>query len=77
MGGEKNPLRNMKGRSWCELLMQRCVVVALFPPKLPTECGKYTWLYDVGKSLQERRPASKSWIWILLLRKTNSGECPP
>lgn len=36
--------------------MQCCVAVALFPPKLLTEWGIYTWLYDLGKSLQERRP---------------------
>lgn len=35
--GGKKPLRNVKGRYWCELLMQCCVAVALFPPKLLTE----------------------------------------
>lgn len=60
--------RNVKGRSWCELLMQCCLAVALFPPKL---------LQDVGFMMQENEyrkdalllSSSKSWICILPLKK--------
>lgn len=37
---KKKTLRNLKGRNWCEPLMQ---------------C-KYTWLYDLGKPLHEGCP---------------------
>lgn len=57
VAGGKNPLRNVKERYWYELLMQHCVAVALFPPKVLAERGEDTWLYDLGKSAQERRPA--------------------
>lgn len=37
VAGGKKPLRNVKGRYWYELLMRRCVAVALFPPQLLAE----------------------------------------